>query len=96
MGPASPAELRKDRAGTPSGVRRSKRDDPSLDLGGDLVWTPIGSGAPVGERAETLVRVADEPSVDRATVDPVAGGDVGDVGPIDHLPDREVALLNHG
>jgi hypothetical protein len=30
-----------------------------------------------------------------AAVDPVAGGDIGDLGALQRLPDREVALLNH-
>jgi hypothetical protein len=41
------------------------------------------------------VGVADQPSVDGATVDPVPGGHVCDPGAVQRLPDREVALLNH-
>jgi hypothetical protein len=34
--------------------------------------------------------------MDGATIHPVAPGDVGHTGAGEHLPDREVALLNHG
>jgi hypothetical protein len=70
-------------------------DDPGLDLRSDLVRTPVGPAAAVGESAEALVRVAEEPAVDGPPIDPVAGGDVGDPGAVEHLPHRQVALLNH-
>ena len=56
----------------------------------------LGPRAAVGERTETFVGVADEPAVDGPPVDAVAGGDVGDLGAVQHLSDRQVALLNHG
>jgi hypothetical protein len=55
----------------------------------------VGAGAAVGEGAQAFVRVAQEPSVDGPSVDAVAGGDVGDLGAVEHLPHREVTLLNH-
>ena len=33
--------------------------------------------------------------MDRAPVDAVAGGDVDDLGSVEHLPHRQVTLLNH-
>jgi hypothetical protein len=33
--------------------------------------------------------------VDGPPIDAVAGGDVADPGAVEHLPHREVALLNH-
>ena len=58
---------------------------------GAAVWPR----APVGEGSEALVRVAHEPAVDGAPIDPVAGGDIGDPGAVQHLPYRQLALLNH-
>ena len=34
--------------------------------------------------------------MDGSAIDAVAGRDVGDLGAVQHLPDRQVALLNHG
>ena len=70
-------------------------NDPGLDLGGDLVRAAVGPGAAVTEGAQASVRVADQPAMDGPPVDAVAGGDVGHLGAVEHLPDREVALLNH-
>jgi hypothetical protein len=55
----------------------------------------VRSGAAIGEGAEPLVRVAQEPPVDGSPIDAVAGGDVGDLGALEHLPHRQVARLNH-
>ena len=90
-----PAQLGKDRPRTPAGMGSPQRDDHRLDLGGDLMGATIGAGAAVGEGAQALVRVAQEPSVDGPSVDAVTGSDVGDLGTVEHLSHREVALLNH-
>jgi hypothetical protein len=73
----------------------AEADDPGLDLRRDLVWTPAGPRAPVGERAQALGGVADQPPVYGAAIDAVAGGNVGDPGTVEHLSHREVALLDH-
>jgi hypothetical protein len=90
--PAQPAE---DRAWTPAGVGSSELHDPRFELRSDLVRAPVGPGAAVGQGAEALAGVADQPAVDGPSIDAVAGGHVGDLGAVEHLPDREVALLNH-
>jgi hypothetical protein len=89
------AQLGQDGSGAPARMGSAHGHDPGLDLGGDLVGTPIRPGAAVRERPEALGGVANQPSVDGAPVDPVAGGDVGDPGTVQGLPHREVTLLNH-
>jgi hypothetical protein len=74
----------------------AKCDDPCLDFGNDLVRTTVGPGTPVGKGAEAFSGVSNEPAVDGSAIDAVAGRDVGDLGAVQHLPDRQVALLNHG
>jgi hypothetical protein len=54
-----------------------------------------GFGAFVGERPQALVGIAQQPPVEGAAVDPVAGGDVGDRSAVEHLSDGVIALLNH-
>ncbi len=73
-----------------------------VPYGGHLVRTAIGLGAAIGECRETLVGVAQQPTMNGSAVDPVAGGDVCDRGTdvcdrgtVEHLPDGVVALLNH-
>jgi hypothetical protein len=70
-------------------------DDAGFDLGTDLVRIAVGLGAVVGEGRQSLVRVAEEPAVNGPAIDPMAGCDIGDRGPFEHLPDGVVALLNH-
>ncbi len=70
-------------------------DDPSFDLGRHLVRATIGLRAVVGQRPETLGRVAHEPAVKRPAIDPVAGGGVFDSRPVQNLSYGVVALLNH-
>jgi hypothetical protein len=43
----------------------------------------VGAGAAVGEGAQALVRVAQEPSMDGPSVDAVTGSDVGDLGTVE-------------
>jgi hypothetical protein len=89
------SELVEDRAWAPAGMSPAQLDDASLDLGWDLMGAAIGLGAAIGESRKTLAGVAHEPAVKGPSVDPVAGGDFGDGGAVEYLPDGVVALLNH-
>ncbi|MPZ68286.1 MAG: hypothetical protein GEU71_02005 [Actinobacteria bacterium] len=92
-----PSQDVEDRAGSPAGVGSSQRDDQRLGLSRDLVGTAIRLGAAIGECREAVVGVAQQPPVKGSAVDPVAGRAVGDAGPgVEHLSDRQIALLNHG
>jgi len=68
--------------------------DPGLDLRRRLVRAPVRPRAALGEGTQAFARVTNEPSVDGPTIDAVAGGDVGDLGALERLSHREVALLN--
>jgi hypothetical protein len=76
-------------------MRAAQGHDPCLDLGCDLVRAAVGPRATIGEGSEAFVGVAHQPAVHGPPVDSVAGGDVGHLGAIQHLPDGQVALLNH-
>ena len=70
-------------------------DDAGFDLGRHLVRAAIRLGALVRQSGEAYGDVADEPAVKGAPIDAVAGGGVFDGGPVEHLSDGVVALLNH-
>jgi len=90
------SELVEDRARAPAGMSSTELDDAGLDLGRHLMGAAIGLGAAIGQRNESLAGVADQPAVEGTSVDPVAGGHVGDGGTVEHLSHGVVALLNHG
>lgn len=82
------AQFAEDRAWAPTGMSSSHRDDQSFELGRHLVRTAIGFGAAISQGTETFARVTNQPAMKGPSVDAVAGGDVGDVGPgVEHLPD---------
>jgi hypothetical protein len=76
-------------------VGPAQLDDAGLDLGCHLMGAAVGPGASVGERAKTVVGVAHQPAVKGPAVDAVADRRVDDRGPVEHVFDRVVALLNH-
>jgi hypothetical protein len=90
------SQLVEDGARAPAGVGSAEFDDAGLDLGRDLVGAAIRLGALVGQRPEALGRGAHQPAVEGPAIDPLAERDVFDLGPrVEHLSDREIALLNH-
>ncbi len=74
------SELVEDRAWAPARMCSSELDYASLDLGCDLVRAAVGLGAAIDQRHEALAGMADQPAVEGPSVDPVAGGHVGDGG----------------
>jgi hypothetical protein len=89
------SQLVENRPWTPAGMAPAHLDDPCLDLRRHLVRATIGLGAPVGEGGEAVGRVAHEPAMEGAAVDPVADRGVFDRRSLEHLSDGVVALLNH-
>jgi hypothetical protein len=49
----------------------------------------------VGQSTQTAIGVADQPTMNSATINPIADGDIGDPRPLQHLPHRQIPLLNH-
>ena len=75
---------------------RRNEHDPRLDLGRDLLGPAIRLGSAHGPERSAVVRIADEPSVQRAAVYRVSDGDLVDAEvPVDQLTDCLVALFNH-
>jgi hypothetical protein len=90
------AQLGQDGPRSPERVGPAHGDDPGLDHRGQLVWTAVGLRALLGQSADPLVGIADQPTVQRPAVDPMAGGHIGDRRPgVEHLSDSEIALLKH-
>lgn len=82
------------RAGAARGPDTAQLEDLCLGLRRHLVRALLGFGAPVGERAEALVRIPAEPRVDGLARDPVASYDVGDARAVQDLEDGLVSLLH--
>ena len=70
-------------------------DDAGLDLWRHLVRAAIGLRAALGKSSQAVVGVAHEPAMNGSPVNAIAGRNVGDGGPIQHLADGVVSLLNH-
>jgi hypothetical protein len=72
------------------------RHDHRFHLRGDLMRATVRLRTAVGKSTQTTIGITDQPTVNSATINPIADGDIGDPRSLQHLPHRQIPLLNHG